>query len=439
MTVKQEQAEIAGRARRIDWEVEVGSGSSEWAYRITCPDGVRVQLHRTPSDVNWKQTVMRHLNRHGFARAEREWIANNDKERAEKLEKDRVASERRAATTAKKAAVVNSRLTKAAGPHAIHEPDIGWLTTPASVPESRYMRITPEVAQKILDTINSHNRPVRPSHVAYLARIMNDDEWGLTHQGGAIDWDGVLQDGQHRLLACVMSGKTIVMQWTVGVDPKNYAKVDVGSARTGRDFAIMQGIAHPTIAPSAARMLLTIEMYGSEAHVRQGKTKISLDRVQHAVEAYGEDLLDAISRALRIRRELKVNATGIAVAVYLIQQRLPEGDIRVQTFFNDIENGVNLGDADAARLLRRTIFRSRDTQHNAKRVLSAYEVAALIIKTWNARMSRRPLSPSSMILWRSNEPFPATVILPPPSATFTEPGNPEPVTEPERDLADSFA
>jgi hypothetical protein len=37
MTVKQEQAEIAGRARRIDWEVEVGSGSSEWAYRITCP------------------------------------------------------------------------------------------------------------------------------------------------------------------------------------------------------------------------------------------------------------------------------------------------------------------------------------------------------------------------------------------------------------------
>ncbi len=421
MAVDRELLEIVGRARRIGWPVEQGDAGQEWRYRITCPNGFRVQLHSTPSDTNWKKHIMLKLNRHGFAAAEKEWLANDERERAEKIVKDRTAAERKAAAVAKKAAAANAALVKAAGNRAIHEPDIVWLTTPVDVPETKVMRITPVVAQKLLDTINTNNRPVRPSHVDYLTRIIRDGDWSLTHQGGAVDWNGVLQDGQHRLLAIVEADESVVMQWTVGLDPANFAKVDVGSQRTGRDVAMMRGIKHATIAPSVARMLLQIDMYGPEAHTRNNKTKISVDRVHRALEDYGDELLASITRAVKLRGEIKVNATGLAAAIYMIRRRLPEGDPRVEKFFDDIETGIGLDDkSDPVWLLRRFIIRSNDAHlgGGAKRGLRAFDIAAYVLKAWNLRMAGRTVT---AIVWRNNEPFPATVFLPPPIApTFSD-------------------
>jgi hypothetical protein len=250
--------------------------------------------------------------------------------------------------------------------------------------------------------------------VDFLADIIRQGDWSLTHQGGAIDWNGTLQDGQHRLLAIIDADTPVVMQWTRGADPKNFAKVDVGSQRTGRDLAVMRGISHASIAPSVARMLLQIDLYGPEAHTRANKAKISIDRVQRAVEAYGDELIEAVSRAVRFRRELKVNATGLAAAIYLIRRRLPVGDPRVEKFIDDFETGIGLDDkTDPVWLLRRFIIRSNDAHlgGGSRRGLRAYDIAAYVLKAWNLRMSGRTVT---AIVWRNNEPFPSTVFLPPP-------------------------
>lgn len=65
--------------------------------------------------------------------------------------------------------------------------------------------ITPEVAALLLKN-NGKNRPLRKAWVKELAGLITRGEWHLSHQAIAIDSDGVILDGQHRLHACVMAG-----------------------------------------------------------------------------------------------------------------------------------------------------------------------------------------------------------------------------------------
>src|SRR4051812_36080512 len=76
--------------------------------------------------------------------------------------------------------------------------------------------ITPAIAAAILKN-NIANRPVRQMAIDEYAQEMSAGRWALTHQGIAIDEKNTLLDGQHRLLAVMQSGVTVVMQVTRGV------------------------------------------------------------------------------------------------------------------------------------------------------------------------------------------------------------------------------
>lgn len=77
--------------------------------------------------------------------------------------------------------------------------------------------ITPEIAASYM-LLNSSNRPISQSTVNSYATDMENDAFGLTHQGIAFYDDGSLCDGQHRLSAIIKSGKTIQMIVTRGVE-----------------------------------------------------------------------------------------------------------------------------------------------------------------------------------------------------------------------------
>ena len=60
--------------------------------------------------------------------------------------------------------------------------------------------VTPEMAREWL-THNTHNRPVSRQYVEKYARDMRAGRWHYTNQGIGFDVNGVMTDGQHRLLA----------------------------------------------------------------------------------------------------------------------------------------------------------------------------------------------------------------------------------------------
>ena len=67
---------------------------------------------------------------------------------------------------------------------------------------SRVQKISPEKAAEML-AANTANRPLSRSTVQAFAEAMRRGDWLVTHQGIAVDTNGVLVDGQHRLAAVI--------------------------------------------------------------------------------------------------------------------------------------------------------------------------------------------------------------------------------------------
>ena len=92
--------------------------------------------------------------------------------------------------------------------------------------------ITPVDAEKILEK-NKRNRTVSKALVKKYTKMMLEGEWYKTHQSIAIDKDGILVDGQHRLMACVESG--IPFQTIVVKNAEQNPYLDMGKNRNWSD------------------------------------------------------------------------------------------------------------------------------------------------------------------------------------------------------------
>jgi hypothetical protein len=92
------------------------------------------------------------------------------------------------------------------------------------------VNVTPELAARYLQK-NEGNRKLREQHSASLARAMEGGQYKLTHQAAALTKRGRLIDGQHRMRAIVLSGKTIPMWIAHDVPDDVFAVLDSGLPR----------------------------------------------------------------------------------------------------------------------------------------------------------------------------------------------------------------
>lgn len=100
--------------------------------------------------------------------------------------------------------------------------------------QSQTQIITPAIAAAYLE-LNVNNRPLRKRSVLAFSGAMTRGEWMLTPQGIAISSEGRLIDGQHRLMAVVMSKQTIPMTVWHNVPNDVFSVYDRGTPRTMSD------------------------------------------------------------------------------------------------------------------------------------------------------------------------------------------------------------
>lgn len=412
--------------QKVIWDVEQADGRQDWLYRITCGDGTRVQLHQTPSDRNWRAVIQNQLDDGGFSDDMALWKEWERQERQRKLREDR---ERNAAKTlaterrAKKAAEAAAALALAAGPLAPQPFKLEWLKARHEYPQSVLGIMTPEVAAALIDKetgINTRNRPMRQWKVEEFKRLIQGGDFAPTHQGGAIDWNGVLQDGQKRLKAIAETGIPVEMWWSVGMDPKYFDKVDQGSTRSAADAAFMQEIANPKMVASAAKMVLNFEMLPGEAHWRRAHTSIPvITRFYNTKRGnllVRERLEDSVFLAKETRKDLRdINPTALAAAVFLIGDKLPESDPRVTEFFNDLRYGESRK-PHPVWLLRQVII----NQPDGRGKLSNWDTLAYILLAW--RHACQKTTTLRQLRWSPAQmAFPAVFLPPPEPAEFIAP------------------
>lgn len=100
------------------------------------------------------------------------------------------------------------------------------------------IHITPEMAAGLIET-NPRNRSMKAYKVRLLEESIKNGDWEVTHQGIAIDENGKLLDGHHRLTAVVNTGIGVDMM--VAFNAVESTKIDIGTSRNDRDSLYMSG------------------------------------------------------------------------------------------------------------------------------------------------------------------------------------------------------
>ena len=108
---------------------------------------------------------------------------------------------------------------------------------------TKVMTVTPSMAKSWLDKYNNRNRHTREAAIKNYAADMKAGRWTLTHQGIAFYDDGVLADGQHRLLAVVKANVDVPFIVTHGLPKHAGAVLDQHSKRQAHDAIAIGGLA----------------------------------------------------------------------------------------------------------------------------------------------------------------------------------------------------
>jgi hypothetical protein len=239
--------------------------------------------------------------------------------------------------------------------------------------------ITPAEATNWL-RCNEHNRPVRKSHVNFLANEMKVGNWQVNGQAIVIADNEQVLDGQHRLLAIIEAGIPIKTLVVYGITPEAFSTIDTGAVRSSSDALYLHFHDYAIgIVKAVATAVPWLKQLERGSLRTGGSTKIS----NTEVIAYAQDHLSLFERAARLQSYPKDNRPlplGPGTALYEYFARRDED--KADKFFQDVYTGENLERTDVEWILRQSF--AKDSQRVTAKLQMHIKVR-MTIKAWNWR------------------------------------------------------
>lgn len=146
---------------------------------------------------------------------------------------------------------------------------------------------TPAMARTLLEK-NGRNRSINKSNVNALVNDIMEDQW--YPNGDAISFyaSGDVAEGQHRLKAIIISGKTIPILVVFGLKPEAAIGMGSGKSRNSRAIAKINGENLPAAAIGMTGFYLQIESKRSKISQRQKQEfyKANKEHVDFVLDAF---------------------------------------------------------------------------------------------------------------------------------------------------------
>ena len=254
--------------------------------------------------------------------------------------------------------------------------------------------VTPEMAQMLLDR-NWENRLIRKSVVNSYAQAMLRGEWSLNGEYIIISSNGVLNDGQHRLLAVIENGLPVVMGLQFGVERNSRTTLNTGFKRTLADHLTMRGQGNAHLLSATIRLA-----WNYDSGIYSLSQAPSVDQAFNYIEE-NPGVKEFLSIGASVGTQFSTSGSQFAFAAFVCAR---ENHGTSRELIDRVKDGLGLESANlpAARVRERLMQNLTN-----KLPLRRNEPSAIYIKAFNAAKDGRRLRQLS---WSVNgptaEPYP---------------------------------
>lgn len=199
---------------------------------------------------------------------------------------------------------------------------------------TKVVNVSPVMAKNWLDKFNTRNRNLRDNAIKNFAEDMKSGRWTLTHQGIAFYDDGVLADGQHRLLAVVKANVEVPFIVTHGLPKEAGAVLDQHSKRQAHDAIAISGLAKGVNQNIVAITRFLMSRLGVDTKPK------SVHKIAEFVNRHHE-VLTKIDR-LVLSKKRQVTPSGV-LAVYVCALLAGEPEEKIARFARVMFTGEPAG------------------------------------------------------------------------------------------------
>lgn len=231
--------------------------------------------------------------------------------------------------------------------------------------------LTPELARALLAK-NPENRTISEKTVENYTRDIKHGAWQFNGEPVIVSKDGMMNDGQHRCMAVVLSGRAIKVCLIVGVDRSTRTTLDQGRIRTMGDYLSMDGHAYSNSLAVTARMVWQWQNYSlvsGSGKYRPTKSEIltivgntpKIERSIHAVSRYSIAAVGSLGM--------------MAFCHFAFSVAAPASE--AEAFLAALSSGENLSTNSPILYVRNRLLAEKSR-------LKVGERAELIFKAWNA-------------------------------------------------------
>ncbi len=297
---------------------------------------------------------------------------------------------------------------------------------------SQWMDVTPAMASTWLKN-NHGNRQLRREAVTAYARDMINGVWVPTHQGIAFNDKDVLIDGQHRLHAIVLSGKTVRLMVTFGLPSKidgsemtTMDAVDRGATRTVADqLTIQHGFKYGSMTATICAAMGSL-CYGERTR------RLSVSQTLEVYRAF-EKAIDYVITHRPKERGLRSAGilAGFAFAL-ATEENFWEGKTPISVNFDKVIHGQNVAENSPIWHLRKFLLseESKLFTKSLDRGLAELVLQCLFLEQKGAPIEKLEMSLEGADHFRSLQPDRVSKI----KGMFTlpeisKPATPAPVTQ----------
>lgn len=270
---------------------------------------------------------------------------------------------------------------------------------------SYFLHVTPEIAEDMMarNTDYSYrNRPIASNTIKRYEKALLENRWRLTGEPIIFSEDGVLLNGQHRLIACINTGESFRTLVVFGISRDAFKFMDRGLKRNVSHVFAIEGIPNATLMAACVSWLDRI-------HNSNGFNRGAARRPENEqfIDIYDDhkDLQNSawVSNKISKEGEKLVSPALMTTLHYLFAKKDRE---EADNFMRKVITGIGITEEkEPENLIRKWLM--KDNIQPGKVTNDVYR-AAFIVQAWNARRAGK--KKMGGFRWRGaskpDEPFP---------------------------------